>query len=311
MDLNTLFPKSTKNFEKDENKNQYIKSNEYQEENGGIININGENGNKEYYKTTEAENLKFKENDELTRINISTKNKHYINNVPINENNNEEKKEIENNELININEELKNEIYELKKEVEFSKKEMKKKDEKILKYLDKYDKIISENALNMAEIENLEEELIKNKNEMHFKTRKIKELMDKNNGLEQEMKQLKIYYKKNDYIYEYSKKNNKNYNKDLNIDDVKNMKQKHTKKYINKEKINEDLNLEDLNIEELHNKRNELIQQRNNITILYNKLPIKLISKEQFIQKQELENSLNQINNYLMKIRLELKKYNQ
>ena len=311
LDLNTLFPKSTKNFEKDENKNQYIKSNEYQEENGGIININDENGNKEYYETMEAENLKFKENDELTRINISTKNKHYINNVPINENNNEEKKEIENNELININEELKNEIYELKKEVEFSKKEMKKKDEKILKYLDKYDKIISENALNMAEIENLEEELKKNKNEMYIKTKKIKELTDKNNGLEQEMNQLKIFYKKDNYIYEYSKKNDKIYNKDLNLDNKKGVKEKQRKKDINNEKTDENFNLEDLNIEELQNKRNELIQERNNITILYNKLPIKLVSKEQFIQKQDLENRLNKVNNYLMQIRLELKKYNQ
>ena len=196
LDLNTLFSKSTKNFEKDENKKQNIKSYEYQEENGGNINFDEENGNKEYYNTTENDEFKFKRKNELKRIIISAKNQNDINNELRDNNNNGKKKEIESNELININKELKSEINELKKEVEFSKKEIKMKDEKLLKYLDKYDKIISENALNMAEIENLEEELIKNKNEMHFKTRKIKELMDKNNGLEQEMKQLKIIIKK-------------------------------------------------------------------------------------------------------------------
>jgi len=111
---------------------------------------------------------------------------------------------------------LKNKINELKKEVEFSKNELKKKDKKILKYLNKYDKIASENALNMFEIENLEEELIKNKNEMYIKTKKIKELTDKNNGLEQEMNQLKIYYKNKKNIFEYSKRDNdKNLQKDL------------------------------------------------------------------------------------------------
>jgi len=64
-------------------------------------------------------------------------------------------------------------------------------------------------------------------------------------------------------------------------------------------------------VEELHNKRNEFIKERDNITILYEKLPIKLINKEQFIQKQELENKLKEINNNLMKIRLQLKIYNQ
>ena len=175
-----------------------------------------------------------------------------------------------------------------------------------MKYLNKYDKIASENALNMFEIENLEEELIKNKNEMYIKTKKIKELTDKNNGLEQEMNQLKIYYKNKKNIFEYSKRDN---NKDL---------QKDLKKIITndilptKEENNrENLNFEGLSVEELHNKRNEFIKERDNITILYEKLPIKLINKEQFIQKQELENKLKEINNNLMKIRLQLKIYNQ
>ena len=35
---------------------------------------------------------------------------------------------------------------------------MRRKDENFLRYLDKFDKIASENAYNIAEIENLEEE---------------------------------------------------------------------------------------------------------------------------------------------------------
>ena len=162
------------------------------------------------------------------------------------------KSEIEKSELININEELKNKITELKKEVELSKNELKKKDKKLLKYLNKYDKIASENALNMFEIENLEEELMKNKNEMYIKTKRIKELTDKNNGLEQEMNKLKIYYKNKDYIFEYSKRDNKNYKADLNKININNDKQ-----YIKNESNIENDNFEGLSEEELHNKRNE------------------------------------------------------
>ena len=158
----------------------------------------------------------------------------------------------------------------------------------------------------MFEIENLEEELIKNKNEMYIKTKKIKELTDKNNGLEQEMNQLKIYYKNKKNIFEYSKRdNNKNLQKDLKkiiTNDILPTKEENNR---------ENLNFEGLSVEEQHNKRNEFIKERDNITILYEKLPIKLINKEQFIQKQELENKLKEINNNLMKIRLQLKIYNQ
>ena len=62
------------------------------------------------------------------------------------------------------------------------------------------------------------------------------------------------------------------------------------------------IKLEELSTEELHNKRNNLIKERNKIKTLYDKLPIKLVSKEEIQQKAELENQLNKINNYLMKI---------
>ena len=60
-------------------------------------------------------------------------------------------------------------------------------------------------------------------------------------------------------------------------------------------------------IDELHSRRNNLIKERNEITVLYNKLPINIIDKEQIEQKTELENRLAKINKDLMKIRLQLK----
>ena len=119
------------------------------------------------------------------------------------------------------------------------------------------------------------------------------------------MNKLKIYYKNKDYIFEYSKRDNKNYKTDLNKININNDKQ-----YIKNENNIENDNFEDLSEEELHNKRNEYIKERDKITNLYEKLPIKLVSKEQFNQKQKLENRLKKINNNLMKIRLQLKIYN-
>ena len=177
---------------------------------------------------------------------------------------------------------------------------MKTKDEKLLKYVNKYDKIASENMINKFEIENLNEELINKNNEMDIKTRKIKELTDKNIGLEQEVNQLKDYYKNKD---EYSEKDNKKYNISIK-------KQNQIKREIKKEKSEENINYEDLSFEELQNQRNELIKERKEITFLYDKLPIKLVNKEQINEKAEIEKKLNKINNQLMKIRLQLKNYN-
>ena len=294
IDLNNLFTKSSKKENKKKFIKDDIKSFEYQEENGGNYNITE--------KPLNEDNKEKK--PELKKIILSKKIKNEIDPATISKYNNEKKNEIEKSELININEELKNKITELKKEVELSKNELKKKDKKLLKYLNKYDKIASENALNMFEIENLEEELMKNKNEMYIKTKRIKELTDKNNGLEQEMNKLKIYYKNKDYIFEYSKRDNKN-KIDLNKININNDKQN-----IKNESNIENDNFEGLSEEELHNKRNEYIKERDKITNLYEKLPIKLVSKEQFNQKQELENRLKKINNNLMKIRLQLKIYN-
>ena len=53
------------------------------------------------------------------------------------------------------------------------------------------------------------------------------------------------------------------------------------KREIKKEKSEENINYEDLSFEELQNQRNELIKERKEITFLYDKLPIKLVDKEQ------------------------------
>ena len=75
--------------------------------------------------------------------------------------------------------------------------------------------------------------------------------------------------------------------------------------------LEENINYEDLSIDELHNERNVLIKERDEMTILYDKLPIKLVTKEQINLKTELEKNINIINNKLMKIRLQIKSFNQ
>ena len=220
-------------------------------------------------------------------------------------NNDKDKKE-----LINMNKELINKISKLKKEVEFSKNQMKKKDEKFLKYKDKFDQMASQNAYNIAEIENLEEQLMHRKNEMAIKTKKINELMNKNIDLKQEVNQLKIYFKSKEY--NSSEINYSNYN-DNNINDKEYMGEDEDGEYNNNQYEDNYIKneFEELSLDELHTKRNTLIKQRNDINFLYNKLPIKLISKEQIRQKNELEKKLTKINNDLMKIRLQMKNYEQ
>ena len=317
IDLNTFFTKSIKKEEKKYNKQ--ISNSKYIEENGAIK-LN-ENEKEEKIKTIkeeeevslEQEKIKFERKTELLKkIIISTELKHNHNNNKENsiKENEEEgiiEKEKDKNELININKDLINKITILKKEVEFSKNEMRRKDEKFLRYLDKFDKIASENAYNIAEIENLEEELINKENEMDMKTKKIYELMNKNIGLEKKMDQLKIYYQ--------SKENSNKNLIDYNSKENEYIEKKNSK--INEKEANdilyEDNNkkdqFEDLSLDELHSRRNALIKERNDITFLYNKLPIKLINKEQKKQKNEIENKLTKINNDLMKIRLQLKNY--
>ena len=317
IDLNTFFTKSSKKHDKKSYNNKNIDINnintKFKEENGGIVNKFENIIIKEEEQEKEINN-KFENKKETRKIIISPKKKNKVKEEEIND---QDKNEKDKNELINMNKELINKITLLKKEVEYSKKEMRKKDEKILRYLNRFDKIASENAYNNAEILNLEEELMNRKNEMDMKTKKINELMNINMGLEQEMNQLKIYFKskeknknlknKNDYSNSTEKENK--YNNDKNYYDFNNLVigEENINHY---EEIEEQCNFEELSVEELHNKRNSLIKKRNGINTLFNKLPIKL-DDEQIVKKIELENKLKKINKDLVKIRLQLKNISQ
>ena len=301
IDLNTLFSKSSKKGEK-KAKIQNFKNIELEKENGGNISNSGENEDKNSEDFALQNETNFEDKLRLKKIMLSKKpDEDYIKIKNSNDYINSEESENErHHELININKELVQEITELRREVEYSKKQIRKKDEKLLKYLNKYDKIARQNAYNMEEIENLEEELITKRNEMNIKTKKIKELTDKNNNLEQKMSQLKIFYKNKNSIHENSKRNNNHFDKIIEEENITESKD-----------IEKSINFEELSVEELHNKRNTLIKERNKLNFLYEKLPIKLVNREQLKEKQELENRLNKINNYLMKIRLQLKNYDQ
>ena len=105
--------------------------------------------------------------------------------------------------------------------------------------------------------------------------------MNLNIYLEHEMK---IYYQKKQYN---NRKNKNKYKKDyieININDNHNTLSENENESEddneNEENVvNEHYNFEELNVDELHSRRNNLIKERNDITFLYNKLPIKFVSK--------------------------------
>jgi hypothetical protein len=300
-------------------------------ENGGAVNkfenniktiIKEEEQYQDQTQEEEEEQEQYNK-EEMKKIKKSPKNKNIINDEKIYD---EEQNDEDKNELINMNKELISKITLLKKEVEYSKNEMKKKDEKILRYLNRFDKIASENAYNNAEILNLEEELMNRKNEMDMKTQKINELMNINMGLEQEMNQLKIYYKSKENKKSKNDNSNSFENNYINSNEPENKDKNSINEDFNNEEMNEEKNNEYGNqyesnnneemenqynigelIDELHSRRNNLIKERNEITVLYNKLPINIVDKEQIEQKAELENRLAKINKDLVKIRLQLK----
>ena len=210
--------------------------------------------------------------------------------------------------IIDINKQLLNKITELKKEMEFTKREMRKKDEKLLIYVNKYDKIDTEKENNKDKNENLEEELINKQDEIDSKSKKNKELTNKNIDLEQDMNKIKINYKRKGNLNDFNKKKYKMKNKDLDKTNEEKNKKEISIKF---KHLEENINYEDLSIDELHNERNVLIKERDEMTILYDKLPIKLVTREQINLKTELEKNINIINNKLMKIRLQIKSFNQ
>ena len=175
-------------------------------------------------------------------------------------------------------------------------------------YVNKYDKIDTEKENNKDKNENLEEELINKQDEIDSKSKKNKELTNKNIDLEQDMNKIKINYKRKGNLNDFNKKKYKMKNKDLDKTNEEKNKKEISIKF---KHLEENINYEDLSIDELHNERNVLIKERDEMTILYDKLPIKLVTKEQINLKTELEKNINIINNKLMKIRLQIKSFNQ
>ena len=199
--------------------------------------------------------------------------------------------DFEKNALISKNKELVKAINELKKEVEKSKNEINFKDEKIKRYLDNFKLISNENAANKAKIENLEEQLFSKDFEVNKKSKQINELLNLNNDLENEMNKMKTFYDNKNFIVkeEYESEN-------LNMP---------------VEKIQND-DFEHYDYEDLQNRRNQLIKNRNELNVLYDKFNNeheKLKYKEVSVYKNEVEDMLTKINNDLMKIRLKLKNY--
>ena len=126
---------------------------------------------------------------------------------------------------------------------------------------------------------------------MSQKSKKINELLNLNNDLENEMNKMKIYYDHKNSIVEEDYED-ENLNKPA-------------------KKIQEE-NFDNYGFEDLQNKRNQLIKNRNELNVLYEKFNNeheRLKYKEGNLDKSEVEDMLTKINNDLMKIRLKLKNY--
>ena len=195
----------------------------------------------------------------------------------------------------------------------------------------KYQTLSDEN-FNFKRDKLLYEKELKTKNQM------IQNLLGKSSALQKKELQKKInsyrskeeqnYLEQINYISKYNKNNYNNikekekYNEEENEDEsisneeYKNNRQEDYKdNNINKEnKENKNIAKEKkkskydgLNEEELKKIRDKLLVERNDITNLYNKIPLKVHKMEQIKKREESEKKLAQINNDLMQIRLKLK----
>ena len=201
----------------------------------------------------------------------------------------------------------------------------------------KYQTLSDEN-FNFKRDKLLYEKELKTKNQM------IQNLLGKSSALQKKELQKKIntYKTQEEHNYfeqiNYISKNNKNknkynpnnikekYNEEENEDESSsNEEYKNNKKedFIKKEKDNDNIknNTDNKNIqkekrkskydglsaEELKKIRDKLLVERNDITNIYNKIPLKVHKMEQIKKREESEKKLAQINNDLMQIRLKLK----
>ena len=170
----------------------------------------------------------------------------------------------------------------------------------------------------------------------------IQNLLGKSSALQKKELQKKIniyknqdeqnYFEQINYISKNTKKNNKynypnireKYPEEENEEESSNEEYKNNnEKEENIRKGKEDVNNNDtsvvknepkkkskydgLNEEELKKIRDRLLVERNDITNLYNKIPLKVHKMEQIKKREESEKKLAQINNDLMQIRLKLK----
>ena len=200
----------------------------------------------------------------------------------------------------------------------------------------KYQTLSDEN-FNFKRDKLLYEKELKTKNQM------IQNLLGKSSALQKKELQKKIniyknqdeqnYFEQINYISKNTKKNNKynypnireKYPEEENEEESGSNEEykNNNEKEENIQKGKEDVNNNDtsvvknepkkkskydgLNEEELKKIRDRLLVERNDITNLYNKIPLKVHKMEQIKKREESEKKLAQINNDLMQIRLKLK----
>ena len=169
-------------------------------------------------------------------------------------------------------------------------------------------KTLSDENYNYRRDKDLYEKQLKSKNEM------IDNLLDNNSvfkklHLNNELNRIKI--KDNNYLDFLEKKSeifqNKN-NKITEINGMENDKNENEKKEI--ESLENDVKFEKMTFPELQSKRDELIQERKEITSIYSKIPLKTTRIEQINKREQFEKRLKEIGSDLAKIKLKLKNFN-
>ena len=172
-----------------------------------------------------------------------------------------------------------------------------------------YEKLENDNLKKTKEIQNLKEELKNQKIINNEKKELINELQSINHNLEKQVNNLKYKYYLEKSMKKYNNLSNLNLNKDNKIYDFFLNKYliKNNLKYKEldfREEINSQGN--NLNYDELIQKKNILIQIRNEINDKYFNLSD---GKENQKYKNMLENKLEKINNSLLKIRTSLNNF--
>ena len=216
----------------------------------------------------------------------------YIKNPTINENMKDTQKELYNDSDKNIgnnkkkdkNEDLFTRIKELEELLDKKEKEIIKKDEKLRKYLDTYEKVAEENEENKKRIENLQDELNVQKNDNEKKNQKIAELTLLNDNLTNENKELQKNF---DSEFTDNKQNKQNYDMiKRNYTEMKNQYELLNMKY------------QTLSDELFNVKRDKLLYEREIKTLNDdNELLNSIKNKNNYDSDEKKENNENENNN--------------